>query len=433
MPAYLASLDVSSGVFTKADTLKSISTYSGNLIFLKSEDYWITVEPKNSQFAYQFKKTDGYVLWAYGGRFLTAEYHYDDDATSVFLRLYDTKDGSVYRLLTNDLFEDCDYLYSLTSDSTCGYLILQASHPDGSASLYLWDTNAEQTVYSEGENYKVLDLSPKQSEAGTNEAYAEQLMEKYGIEIYFDELMLGDFDYGYKLLTIEDETVIGNTLSLLDQYLSQYPTGFFEDMYTEWIGGFRFYLCSRLEPTSLDSIDTAMAATNRSGGYFRLAFDVNYNGLLEQTIAHELEHVMEEKFEQYVQNNNLWILDYWNVVLNSSEYPYYYTYNGENTPYGTNDISYIDSWYVDTYSKTFPTEDRARILEYLYIQADYQFQSDHLMQKARYLCAIIREVFPSVAASDQLCWEKITGIVDFDEFRESVKEFTQQYKASVIG
>ena len=75
-----------------------------------------------------------------------------------------------------------------------------------------------------------------------------------------------------------------------------------------------------------------------------------------------------------------------------------------------------DAFFYDPYSKTFPTEDRARFFEYMYIEDEQIVSTPAMLEKARRLAALIRAVFPSVAASPELCWESATGIVDIGEF-----------------
>ena len=62
---------------------------------------------------------------------------------------------------------------------------------------------------------------------------------------------------------------------------------------------------------------------------------------------------------------------------------------------------------MDAYSKSFPTEDRARVFEKLMDSGGNPYFADSpvLMEKARTLCRIIREYFPSVAAIERASWE----------------------------
>ena len=98
-------------------------------------------------------------------------------------------------------------------------------------------------------------------------------------------------------------------------------------------------------------------------------------------------------------------------------------------------------YFIDAYSKTFPTEDRARIFEYLFKTENGtlspSIRGSHLIEKCRALCIILRKVFPSVAAEDSVFWESGLGSIDEGEldvfiarFREYEKKYAGKAEAS---
>ena len=101
----------------------------------------------------------------------------------------------------------------------------------------------------------------------------------------------------------------------------------------------------------------------------------------------------------------------------------------EYTPYDAdsyNDISNV--YFVDGYSTTFASEDMARIFENLFAQSElpYFFESPHLMVKAEYLCAVIRECLPSVKAAKEVIWEKSVQI-------KPTSWFEERYEITAMG
>jgi hypothetical protein len=50
------------------------------------------------------------------------------------------------------------------------------------------------------------------------------------------------------------------------------------------------------------------------------------------------------------------------------------------------------------------------------------FQFPHLMEKAQYLCAVIRECFPSCAQAEELPWEQLIETVPFESYRQAVQD-----------
>ena len=72
-----------------------------------------------------------------------------------------------------------------------------------------------------------------------------------------------------------------------------------------------------------------------------------------------------------------------------------------------NDVEHI--YFIDSYSKTYPTEDRARIIEYSMVPDAYTyeyFESSHLQEKLDYLCDCIRECWNSSGWVGKTQWEQ---------------------------
>lgn len=137
-------------------------------------------------------------------------------------------------------------------------------------------------------------------------------------------------------------------------------------------------------------------------------------------LLHEMMHLMEGRIIEETLNDQISYQAYWEENLNVPEYAYLYSYIYEEEEESGNGIFGTDSdhaAFINVYSRTFPVEDRATILEYqLYSNNNYYFNSPILNQKARFLNGIIREIFPSVKDSDEeVFWEHMTGIVDLTE------------------
>ena len=81
-------------------------------------------------------------------------------------------------------------------------------------------------------------------------------------------------------------------------------------------------------------------------------------------------------------------------------------------------------YFVDSYSRTFPNEDRARIFEYLYMEfvreqdADW-LKYEHLREKSRYLCQLIRCCYPSADGEEKNPWEEVLSEEDWNKIREN--------------
>ena len=95
------------------------------------------------------------------------------------------------------------------------------------------------------------------------------------------------------------------------------------------------------------------------------------------------------------------------------------------------DLTYVRTWsgfvyaafVIDAYSRTFPLEDRARIFETLFLageDAPDLLSSPHLLRKAQYLCAILRERYESLRDAPPLYWERHITPIPYADF---VSEF----------
>ncbi|MBQ3002215.1 MAG: hypothetical protein IJD82_00630, partial [Clostridia bacterium] len=94
-------------------------------------------------------------------------------------------------------------------------------------------------------------------------------------------------------------------------------------------------------------------------------------------------------------------------------YDDYYEYTRYTAWSESNDANV---WFVDSYARTFPTEDRARIMENLFNpEADglaEVFQFENLQAKARLYSYILRECFESCDVDEVLYWETYLGTID---------------------
>ena len=120
-----------------------------------------------------------------------------------------------------------------------------------------------------------------------------------------------------------------------------------------------------------------------------LAFNVDY--IRPQDVVHELPHVLEHWLgETGTLDEETW------SSMNPEDFEYYYAYINENgesyewagdpkytswgNAYYSGDVDSV--YFIDPYSTTFPTEDRARLREYVLANPggspESSFESVHL-------------------------------------------------------
>lgn len=356
--------------------------------------------------------------------FATVQY----EESNTILRLYDMSSGLP---ATQFVFDSGQYSITVNNLHFADeYAVLSLFEGDN-AQIIIWDclSNIEETP----------DISSTVSSLGQpdcnrlNLQLKKQLEEK-GINVYYGQEGAGDFP-DYKAEIVDDPRLIYRGLTQLMTTIQKFPEGFFNDLLSEEVRGIDIYLCGKFTPINPQwGIDTASAFAVVYNSRQIIAMNLDYIYSFEQTLAHEFMHAIERRIQQMVWDNQTTSgLILWDAFLPED---YYYTnsyrspdgteYDSSNrskyTPYDSASYSDISNiYFVDGYSTTFASEDMARIFENLFAaqkELPYFFESPHLMVKAEYLCAVIRECLPSVGASDTAVWERFVELKPIEWFEE---------------
>lgn len=295
-------------------------------------------------------------------------------------------------------------------------------YPDGLVLItdglryYVYDLPA---AYSENTLDDPIELTL--TEAHTVEAFLAQrvkaIEDAYGITLHVGSAG-NDFEiWGYVAQAELDPLEIRHALTLTDSILSRYPEGMLRETYEGMCDGLDLYLCADLYGYASDGLSKAGGATKTGDRTIVMAIDI-YNGL-ETTLPHELSHAFDLRIQSVSDSSGQDWMRLWEGIHSFSKayaysYEDYYRLNAY-TFYGESSQSRI--WFVDSYSRTFPTEDRARIIENLFNPVDdglpEALQTPHLLEKARFYSYILRQCFPSCAASTEpLFWETYLGRID---------------------
>jgi len=270
-----------------------------------------------------------------------------------------------------------------------------------------------------------------------NEKLAQAIVETYDIQVFYGEDGAGFIDNGYKGEIVDNDMLIRCALTKLDEFLREYPGGMFKEMCAGSVTHIGLYLCGTISKTNDEGIMSAAALTGVYEDTRFIAFNLNYLGDLSQHLAHEFMHVMEDRIHVVCNTTESDMFNYWMqfVPKEMSESAYYYAYHDSNgnelsdTSFTQDDPLAVDQpdivWYVDAYAKASPLEDRARIMEVLYISQDSLpacFESIHLMEKAQFLCAMVRECFPSTQGEETLYWERLIETIPYSEYEDAVRD-----------
>ncbi len=277
--------------------------------------------------------------------------------------------------------------------------------------VLLWDYKQAERATPEMAPEKIPSDYIKEIDYGTLTEEAEVLEEKYGVDIIFGENVYLDYytDYTYEKST--DTLLIRDTLEQLDLAFAQFPEGMFQEMTSGLASGFLVYMCTDLAPTQEAEADSAGAFFSQYEDNYEIILDMNQGGLKE-TIVHEMTHAIDsymqmqgalELLEEEWSACNPEGFDYLNCYTdytNQADGTYTYMHDYMN------DINVPQEWYfVDVYAKTYATEDRARIFEYLILEdeefAEAVFEGEHLKKKAGVLLDYCNEYFECFKEDDE--------------------------------
>ena len=270
--------------------------------------------------------------------------------------------------------------------------------------LYIWDTAKSPvedfTFYAT--TYHTRE-EPDLEGLAECEAYAQAIGEKYGIEvlIYKEAAAVEPYDYD-----LEYEHLVGvlnRELGLLEEHLANYPEGFLPKLASRF-NGLKICIVRSLTGTaesgSLDSADGIQFLDNYNA-YIALAAASN----TEYALYHEMCHLIDT---MVISESGAY--DRWDQ-LNPKGFEYDYDYISNQYRDGSAYLGESNRSFIDTYSMSFPKEDRARIMEYAMTEGNaFYFQSTTMQSKLKLLCEGIREAFGLRKSPETFLWEQYLNI-----------------------
>lgn len=382
--------------------------WGGNCLFTDTAPNRI-LDPTHPEQFYQIDSENAFAWVAAGsGTQLLVEVYGETDEDGVIrsdYRVLDYEKGVYYPALPTDpdrfyypfLFAENDTLYFLTGRYDDNGQLTEAE-------LCRWSyAHDAEPVEVERLAFETLELEIA--------SIARRINEAWGVKVYYQPDLIHLVASDYSAAAVTDLQVLYEHILQLEAALAAYPSGFFDDLCYGDFTHLEIYLCGKFTPLTPDGITTAEALANTRGSAMVIGVNVEYlDGEYVRVLAHELLHIMERRIDQI----DIDILGEWVTLTPGGHDAYYYSYHDENG-HEMNDVTHTyyfeddpaNAYFVDAYSKSFPTEDRARIFEKLMESGGNPYFADSpvLMAKARALCKVIRENFPSVAAAERASWE----------------------------
>lgn len=232
---------------------------------------------------------------------------------------------------------------------------------------------------------------------------AAALSEKYGLDIRIADQCKLDYDEFYSY-AVTDSYQLTNALDTLETALADYPEGFFRQLLFNDLRSIRIELIGGLQRKNWpeDAAYTSFSAfAQERGDHYLIVADVNTT--YTETYFHEFSHIIDRRldFDGIHRPDALFSEDRW-LELQPAGFGYSYSYT--EVPYDAEDYRYA---FADDYAMTYPTEDRARIMEYAMIGWHWVFMdSDVLTEKLNYYCQCIRDSFDDTGWPEVTVWEQ---------------------------
>lgn len=313
---------------------------------------------------------------------------------------------SRYLLTLGDLGAQSFYLWEPDSAATADTSILVSKYEEGTRPSLEVSHEVDLNFFTPGT--LSAELQPLKDRA-------QMLTDRYGIEILLGEECTNCIN-SYCIYPCTDYDFIEAALSVLETELAKYPDDFFLQMIPEYMDGNAIYLAGDIPYYGTDNRGQSAAFRTDFQGQQVIVMDILQPDL-DKTLHHEISHIIDS----FVLSTCAWdgsdffTEDGW-LALNPSEDIYGPAYSYTYSRYVLSDflyqhdyilgLDYTDSYYVDSYSTTYPTEDRARIWENA--MADYSSldfsAAPALDAKLDYYIAGIEAAFDTSAWPEDNFW-----------------------------
>ena len=212
----------------------------------------------------------------------------------------------------------------------------------------------------------------------------------------------------------KEAKLLKGALEDLEKALKLYPEGFFSQFKNEANErGILVLLVENINAGISDDNVDVLGVTYDMGDWYPIAVDVT-TGDKESTYCHEIWHAMENKImdeDPMLFNDVMW------AKLNPSDFSYKgivegYYYDTEYTYLDSN--AGYDSYFVDTYGKTKPQEDRARLMEYIMTSdytAKHMMKAPVLYEKMEIMINAVRSIFDT-EGWENVYWERFHDVTE---------------------
>lgn len=382
---------------------------------------------------------------------ISPQVHFDSFIYSEDLIITEENDGAIYNFSFYDMSlgqkikstqidfgayfrdvfaEDGGYSYCIIDrdnayNSWRNMLAFEVVSENNNRKVFLWDINSaveeNENVFTDEyiEQIDTNSISETTYEGLSNVLHS--IYEQYGVGVYIGNNIPSYFT-DYRVGTNESRYYMETGVEKVLSVLKYYPDDFFKMFSTNNYGsGLNIYLVGDMTPISEDYINNPSGFATNMEQFEVMAININYTEKIEQSLCHEISHAIYNRinYEEIYSKHTYFDEDKW-AELNPDGFKYYGGYLDESgAEYGeSDDIKYtkdsieegadIDSvYFVDAYSKTFLTEDLAKLMEYNMVFSDSEFlESSNLKAKMTFYSEAIRKVWDSKEWPETTRWEE---------------------------
>lgn len=274
---------------------------------------------------------------------------------------------------------------------------------DNTAHLMFWDTDTAQ----EGENLSVTPFGAVQAPAPVMDKSlyqrAQDLSRRFGLDIRIAEQCALDYSH-YQADILTDPNLVRNALNTLELAFGSYPEGFLRQLPFGELQQIRIELVANLR--GKENMDThpefVGGFAQTADDHYLIVFDSYY--LVAQTVYHEFSHVIDKHllWDATLRPQALFGEDTW-LSFQPKGFRYAYSYTDMPDAIAAYESS---GYFVSSYSMTFPTEDRATLMELVMSDKTVLQENPGMAEKMRYYAACIRDCFDTEGWPETTLWEQ---------------------------
>lgn len=314
------------------------------------------------------------------------------------LDCYDLDSGLRIANLTID--GDYEFVSLAACEDDSVYLLL--NDHEGNGILCRWDICADASCTGDTQRYvgpRFTQDVPDTAALARCQAEASRIGKQFGIQVLIWDDPLRVMPWDYEFVPEYLAPVLSRELSELEKRLSDYPP--------EILAGIRQHFSDLTiclvrsiqgSPES-GSLEKATGVQFYRDGCAYIAIAVGKYA--QRALYHELYHVMETRLL-----TDSTALDRWDA-LNPAGFSYDLDYAANRNRSGDEYLQPDTRSFIDTYSMSFPKEDRARIMECAMIDGNETlFRSTRMQAKLRCLSTAIREAYGLKKSTEVFRWEQ---------------------------